>query len=228
MQTIADRLESAYKMIAHATEVAHRPAKSVKLLAVSKTKPVSDLQQAYAAGQRLFGENYVQEGVDKIIEMSAYSDIEWHFIGPLQSNKTKAVAEHFAWVQSVDRLKIARRLSAQRPTDRSPLNICIQVNIDNEETKSGVAPDEVEDFAKELTKLPNIELRGLMAIPSNSSDVAMQKASFSRMNELFTHLKQQYSTIDTLSIGMSNDAEIAIECGSTMVRIGTAVFGRRD
>ncbi|WP_100643061.1 YggS family pyridoxal phosphate-dependent enzyme [Alteromonas facilis] len=228
MQTIADRLESAHKLIAQATHDAHRPANSVKLLAVSKTKPVSDLRQAYDAGQRLFGENYVQEGIEKIQQMRSFTDIEWHFIGPLQSNKTKAVAEHFDWVQSIDRLKIARRLSEQRPHDMAPLNVCIQINIDDEETKSGVLASDVKDFAQEIADYGQLRLRGVMAIPSASSSGAQQIASFRAMQNIFDDLKATYSSIDTLSIGMSNDASLAIQHGSTMVRLGTAIFGSRQ
>ena len=228
MQTIADRLLHAHKLIAQCNDSAHRPANSVKLLAVSKTKPVSDLQQAYDAGQRLFGENYVQEGVEKIQAMNNVADIEWHFIGPLQSNKTKLVAEHFDWVQSVDRLKIAQRLSNQRPVDRPPLNICIQINVDDESSKSGILVDEVNSFAAQIATLPHLTLRGLMAIPKASNNEQESHSSFETMRSLYDSLKTQYSSIDTLSMGMSRDLPSAILSGATMVRIGTAIFGARD
>ncbi len=227
MQTIADRLAHAQKMIAQTINEAHRPANSVKLLAVSKTKPVSDLRQAYDSGQRLFGENYVQEGVEKIEEMQDLSDIEWHFIGPLQSNKTRLVAAHFDWVQSVDRLKIAQRLSSQRPANKTPLQLLIQVNIDDEQSKSGVTLQEVEALAKGISALPNVTLRGLMAIPRANPTAEQQVQAFTQLKASFERLKQQYSSIDTLSIGMSNDMSAAIHAGSTMVRIGTAIFGAR-
>lgn len=228
MQTIADRLLFAHKLIAQSLDSSHRPAKSVKLLAVSKTKPVSDLQQAYAAGQRLFGENYVQEGVEKVQALESLTDIEWHFIGPIQSNKTKLVAEHFDWVQSIDRLKIAQRLSNQRPTNKPPINICIQINIDDESSKSGILVDQVDALAAQVAALPNLSLRGLMAIPSASKDDHQLSESLETMKSLFDNLKTQYSSIDTLSMGMSKDLPIAIAAGSTMVRIGTAIFGPRD
>lgn len=227
MQTIADRLAHAQKLIAQTVIEAHRPVNSVKLLAVSKTKPVSDLRQAYDCGQRLFGENYVQEGVEKIEEMHALPDIEWHFIGPLQSNKTRPVATHFDWVQSVDRLKIAQRLSAQRPDEKPPLQLLIQVNIDDEASKSGTAPDEVETLAAHISRLPNVTLRGLMAIPKADPTPDQQSSTLKQLNQLFERLKRDYSSIDTLSVGMSSDMGAAIQCGSTMVRIGTAIFGAR-
>ena len=228
MQTIADRLLHAQKLIAQSIDTAHRPANSVELLAVSKTKPVSDLQQAYDAGQRRFGENYVQEGVDKIQAFQALTDIEWHFIGPLQSNKTKLVAENFDWVQSVDRLKIAQRLSNQRPSHLPPLNICIQINVDDEVTKSGILLEEAESFADQVSALPNLTLRGLMTIPAATSNKAQQVTSFNTMRSLYDRLKIQHPTIDTLSMGMSGDLTLAIACGATMVRIGTAIFGQRN
>ncbi|MDM7859499.1 YggS family pyridoxal phosphate-dependent enzyme [Alteromonas sp. ASW11-36] len=227
MQTIADRLLYTQNLIAQATKNAHRPANSVKLLAVSKTKPVSDLELAYAAGQRLFGENYVQEGVEKIKKMQSLRDIEWHFIGPLQSNKTRLVAEHFDWMQSVDRAKIAQRLNDQRPVNLPPLQVCIQINIDDEASKSGVAVAEIDTLAAHIATLPNLCLRGIMAIPRADADKEAQKNALAAMQSIFTDLKARYSTIDTLSIGMSNDMTLAIENGSTMVRIGTAIFGAR-
>ncbi|MBU2979445.1 YggS family pyridoxal phosphate-dependent enzyme [Alteromonas sp. C1M14] len=228
MQTIAERLKSAHLRMEQATANAHRPLNSVELLAVSKTKPVSQITQAYEAGQRKFGENYVQEGVEKIQHLRHLDDIEWHLIGPLQSNKTKVVAEHFHWVQSVDRLKIARRLNEQRPSDMPPLNICIQINIDDEQTKSGLAPADVPAFIDELTALENLRLRGLMAIPKARPSKEEQIHSLQQLEELFTRYHTNLSDFDTLSVGMSDDLEQAIECGSTMVRIGTAIFGSRN
>ncbi|WP_026377450.1 YggS family pyridoxal phosphate-dependent enzyme [Aestuariibacter salexigens] len=228
MKTIAERLKTARDYIERTTIDAHRPTKSVQLLAVSKTKPVSDIEQAYEAGQRLFGENYVQEGVDKVQALEHLSDIEWHFIGPLQSNKTRLVAEHFDWFQALDREKIARRLHEQRSPHKSPLNVTIQVNIDDEHSKSGVSPDDVMALADAIQQYPRIVLRGLMAIPKADSSDAQQYASFSNMLALFERLKQQYQTADTLSMGMSSDWQQAIIHGSTMIRLGTAIFGPRQ
>ena len=226
METIAERLKSAYQTIKQSTLDAHRPPNSVKLLAVSKTKPVSDIVQAYDAGQRLFGENYVQEGVEKIQALKNYKDIEWHFIGPLQSNKSKPVAENFDWVQSVDRLKIAQRLNDQRSAHKQ-LNVCIQVNVDNEASKAGLAVTEVLEFAALIATLPNLCLRGLMCIPKANASLKEQSQSFATMTTLLTQLTQRYPQVDTLSMGMSDDMALAIQHGSTMVRIGTAIFGRR-
>ena len=201
---------------------------NVRLLAVSKTKPVSAIEEAIQAGQKAFGENYVQEGVEKIAYFNQQADLEWHFIGPLQSNKTKLVAAHFDWIQTVDRLKIAQRLSEQRPADKAPLNVLIQINISDEASKSGIAPEEMLPLAKEIALLPNLKLRGLMAIPKPEHEPAQQKIALSKMQELFNRLQTEFEGIDTLSMGMSDDMAAAIECGSTMVRIGTAVFGARD
>lgn len=201
---------------------------NVRLLAVSKTKPVSAIEEAIQAGQKAFGENYVQEGVEKIAYFNQQADLEWHFIGPLQSNKTKLVAAHFDWIQTVDRLKIAQRLSEQRPADKAPLNVLIQINISDEASKSGIAPEEMLALAKEIALLPNLKLRGLMAIPKPEHEPAQQKIALSKMQQLFNRLQTEFEGIDTLSMGMSDDMAAAIECGSTMVRIGTAVFGARD
>ena len=201
---------------------------NVRLLAVSKTKPVSAIEEAIQAGQKAFGENYVQEGVEKIAYFNQQTDLEWHFIGPLQSNKTKLVAAHFDWIQTVDRLKIAQRLSEQRPADKAPLNVLIQINISDEASKSGIAPEEMLALAKEIALLPNLKLRGLMAIPKPEHEPAQQKIALSKMQQLFNRLQTEFEGIDTLSMGMSDDMVAAIECGSTMVRIGTAVFGVRD
>lgn len=201
---------------------------NVRLLAVSKTKPVSAIEEAIQAGQKAFGENYVQEGVGKIAYFNQQADLEWHFIGPLQSNKTKLVAAHFDWIQTVDRLKIAQRLSEQRPADKAPLNVLIQINISDEASKSGIAPEEMLPLAKEIALLPNLKLRGLMAIPKPEHEPAQQKIALGKMQQLFNRLQTEFEGIDTLSMGMSDDMAAAIECGSTMVRIGTAVFGTRD
>ena len=201
---------------------------NVRLLAVSKTKLVSAIEEAIQAGQKAFGENYVQEGVEKIAYFNQQTDLEWHFIGPLQSNKTKLVATHFDWIQTVDRLKIAQRLSEQRPADKAPLNVLIQINISDEASKSGIAPEDMLPLAREIALLPNLKLRGLMAIPKPEHEPAQQKIALSKMQQLFNRLQAEFEGIDTLSMGMSDDMAAAIECGSTMVRIGTAVFGARD
>ena len=201
---------------------------NVRLLAVSKTKPVSAIEEAIQAGQKAFGENYVQEGVEKIAYFNQQTYLEWHFIGPLQSNKTKLVAAHFDWIQTVDRLKIAQRLSEQRPADKAPLNVLIQINISDEASKSGITPEEMLPLAKEIALLPNLKLRGLMAIPKPEHEPAQQKIALGKMQQLFNRLQTEFEGIDTLSMGMSDDMAAAIECGSTMVRIGTAVFGARD
>ena len=228
MQTIAERLNSARKGIDQAANSAHRPPNSIKLLAVSKTKPVSDIMEAYEAGQRLFGENYVQEGVEKVQELSHLKDIEWHMIGPIQSNKTKVVAEHFAWVQSVDREKVARRLNEQRPESMPPLNVCIQVNIDSEDSKSGVAVDELDALVMFIKTQERLSLRGLMAIPNANPSEKQQRETLSKLKELYDHYHTSLSNFDTLSVGMSSDMTEAIKHGSTMVRIGTAIFGKRS
>jgi pyridoxal phosphate enzyme (YggS family) len=227
METIAERLKSVQITVEQTTLDAHRPSNAVKLLAVSKTKPVCDIVQAYEAGQRLFGENYVQEGVEKIQNLHSLDDIEWYFIGPLQSNKTRLVAEHFDWVQSIDRIKIAQRLNDQVSPNKT-LNVCIQVNIDDDENKAGISVSELNDFAKAISGLPNLRLRGLMTIPKANQSQAEQTTSFARMATLFESLKKQYSSVDTLSMGMSGDMQNAIDNGSTMVRVGTAIFGSRN
>jgi pyridoxal phosphate enzyme (YggS family) len=227
METIAERLKSVQITVEQSTLDAHRPSNAVKLLAVSKTKPVSDIVQAYEAGQRLFGENYVQEGVGKIQALQTLDDIEWYFIGPLQSNKTRLVAEHFDWVQTIDRLKIAQRLNAQTKPHKK-LNVCIQVNIDDDQNKAGIGVSELNEFAKAIVELPNLRLRGLMTVPKAHQSNAQQTASFAHMASLFENLKKQYSSVDTLSMGMSGDMQNAINSGSTMVRVGTAIFGSRS
>jgi len=199
---------------------------SVQLLAVSKTQPAEVIRQAAEAGQRYFGENYLQEALIKINSLKDLK-IEWHFIGPIQSNKTKDIAANFDWVQTVDRLKIAQRLDNQRPSSRGKLNICIQVNIDNESSKSGIAATELFELAKQISQLNNLQLRGLMIIPTHTDDPLQQQRSFHLAHMLFKQLAEIYPSIDTLSMGMSGDMAMAIAEGSTMVRIGTAIFGIR-
>ncbi len=197
------------------------------MLAVSKTFSADAVREAYGAGQTAFGENYLQEALDKI-GLLRDLPLEWHFIGPIQSNKTRAIAENFAWVHSVDRLKIAERLSAQRPPHMPPLNVCLQVNVSGEETKSGVVPDEVAPLAQAVGQLPRLRLRGLMAIPSPETDETRQRVPFAQMKSLFEQLRTRGMALDTLSMGMSHDYPAAIEEGATIVRIGTAIFGNRD
>lgn len=201
---------------------------NVRLLAVSKTKPVQAIEEAIRAGQCAFGENYVQEGVEKIAYFSGNKSLEWHFIGPLQSNKSRLVAEHFDWIQTVDRFKIAERLNDQRPEHLPPLNVLIQINISDESSKSGIQPEEMFSLAEKITQFPRLKLRGLMAIPKPESKPEQQKIALRKMKDLFNRLQQQFESVDTLSMGMSDDMASAIECGSTMVRIGTAIFGERN
>lgn len=226
--SIADRFNNVREQIQHACDSAKRPSDQVTLLAVSKTKPVEAISAAYQQGQRCFGENYVQEGVEKVQQLAQYRDIEWHFIGALQSNKTKVVAEHFDWVQSVASVKVAQRLSKQRPAEKAPLQLCLQVNIDQEASKSGLSLQQLPELAAAVDALPNVTLRGVMAIPSKTDDPEQQLASFLRLQQAFLQLQQQYSSVDTLSMGMSGDLDAAIQAGSTMVRIGTALFGARQ
>ncbi|MHC8405296.1 YggS family pyridoxal phosphate-dependent enzyme [Pseudomonas sp. TMB3-21] len=224
MSTIADNIAQVTSRIHAAVLAAHRDAHSVQLLAVSKTKPAEALREACAAGIRDFGENYLQEALSKQLELADLPLI-WHFIGPIQSNKTRAIAEHFAWVHSVDRLKIAQRLSEQRPTDLPPLNICIQVNVSGEASKSGCTPADLPALAKAISELPRLTLRGLMAIPEPTEDRAAQDAAFAAVQSLQASLNLP---LDTLSMGMSHDLESAIAMGATWVRVGTALFGARD
>lgn len=226
MQTIAERLKIAQSQLEAFSYQANRAPTDVQLLAVSKTKPVSDIVQAYESGQRRFGENYVQEGVEKIIALQQLEHIEWHFIGPLQSNKTRLVAEHFDWMQSLDRVKIASRLNEQRSPHAHPLQVCIQVNIDNEEQKSGVTPTAVMELADAVSQCKRLNLRGLMCIPKATGE--QLRNSFCAMQTLYVRLKQVYPQVDTLSMGMSADLQQAIAAGSTMVRLGTAIFGPRE
>lgn len=198
------------------------------LLAVSKTFPAVTIREAVAAGQHRFGENYVQEALDKMAELDDLrSQIEWHMIGPIQSNKTRAVAEHFDWVHTVDRLKIAQRLSDQRPPELPPLQVCIQVNTSGEGSKSGVAPDEALTLAREVAALPRLTLRGVMALPAPTADAAEQNRQLADVRVVYDHLRSQGLPLDTLSMGMSADLEAAVAQGSTMVRVGTALFGQR-
>ncbi|MFJ2487701.1 YggS family pyridoxal phosphate-dependent enzyme [Pseudomonas sp. NPDC087639] len=224
MSTIADNIQLVSSRIQAATAAAGRTENSVQLLAVSKTKPAEALREAYAAGLRDFGENYLQEALSKQLELADLPLI-WHFIGPIQSNKTRAIAEHFEWVHSVDRLKIAQRLSEQRPADLPPLNICIQVNVSGEASKSGCTPDDLPALANAISALPRLKLRGLMAIPEPTEDRAEQDAAFAAVQRLQDSLNLP---LDTLSMGMSHDLESAIAQGATRVRIGTALFGARD
>ncbi|MEJ5061151.1 MULTISPECIES: YggS family pyridoxal phosphate-dependent enzyme [unclassified Pseudomonas] len=223
MSTIADNISLVSSRIHAATIAANRAENSVQLLAVSKTKPAQALREAYAAGLRDFGENYLQEALGKQLELADLPLI-WHFIGPIQSNKTRAIAEHFDWVHSVDRLKIAQRLSEQRPADLPPLNICIQVNVSGEASKSGCTPADLPALANAISELPHLKLRGLMAIPEPTEDRAVQDAAFAAVQSLQASLNLP---LDTLSMGMSHDLESAIAMGATWVRIGTALFGAR-
>ncbi len=225
-QSVQERLAAVQARIAEAEHTYQRPAGSVQLLAVSKRQPIDFIHEAFNAGQRAFGENYLQEGVEKC-EALANMPIEWHFIGALQSNKTKPAAEHFDWVHTIDRLKIARRLSEQRPDDRAPLNCCIQVNVSGEASKAGIAPEQAEALAHEVAKLPRLKLRGLMTLPEAVEDFAEQRAAFRNLRNLQEALIESGLPLDTLSMGMSNDLEAAIAEGSTLVRLGTAVFGPR-
>jgi len=227
MTMIADNLQRVRARIAQATTACQRKPDSVTLLAVSKTFPAEAVRQAFAAGQTAFGENYIQEAVDK---MAALADLPlvWHCIGPIQSNKTRLVAEHFDWAHSVDRLKIAQRLGDQRPADKAPLQVCIQVNIDGGPTKAGVAPEAVLALAQQIAALPHLRLRGLMTIPEPAADFASACAVHARARALFDALNAQGLQLDTLSMGMTADLEAAVQSGSTMVRVGTAIFGKRD
>ena len=224
MSTIAENIAKVGVRIREAAQASQRDCGSIGLLAVSKTKPAAAVREAFAAGAQDFGENYLQEALDKQAELYDLP-LTWHFIGPIQSNKTKAIAEHFSWVHSVDRLKIAERLSAQRPAHLPALNICLQVNVSGEASKSGCHPDELAALAQAVTQLPNLRLRGLMTIPEPTDDPIEQRAAFARLRELQQGLNLG---LDTLSMGMSHDLEAAIAEGATWVRIGTALFGARD
>jgi pyridoxal phosphate enzyme (YggS family) len=227
MTTIFANLQAVHARIDAAARNSGRNPDAIRLLAVSKTWPAAAVREAAAAGQRAFGENYVQEGLEKVAALAALG-LEWHFIGPLQSNKTRVVAAAFDWVHSVDRLKIAERLSEQRPAGLPPLQVCLQVNVSGEATKSGVELAAVPALARQIATLPGLRLRGLMAIPAPTDDYAQQCSAFRRLRELFQQLTGDGMPLDTLSIGMSHDLEAAVAEGATMVRIGTAIFGERS
>lgn len=224
---IADNLAAVQTRITHAARACGRDPRDIQLLAVSKTHSPQSVREAAQAGQQDFGENYLQEALDKQIAV-ANPALVWHFIGPIQSNKTRAIAENFAWVHSVDRLKIAQRLSMQRPTSAPPLNVCIEVNVSGETSKSGVSPEGLAALAEQVAALPQLKLCGLMAIPAPTSDLQQQRAAFARVRVLFDALNQRGLNLDTLSMGMSGDLEAAIAEGATIVRIGTAIFGVRE
>lgn len=230
MNDIAHNLAQVRDKISAAATRCGRASEEVTLLAVSKTKPASAIAEAIDAGQRMFGENYVQEGVEKIrhFREKGTADLQWHFIGPLQSNKSRLVAEHFDWCHTVDRLRIASRLSEQRPAEMPPLNVLIQINISDENSKSGIALEALDQLADEVAALPGLKLRGLMAIPAPELDYDRQFAVARQMAVAFEALKTRFPTVDTLSLGMTDDMAAAIAAGSTMVRIGTAIFGARD
>ncbi|MBT9611949.1 MAG: YggS family pyridoxal phosphate-dependent enzyme [Burkholderiales bacterium] len=226
MTTISNALQAVRERIARAAVQCGRAPASIALLAVTKTCGPEAIRAAYAEGQRAFGESYAQEALPKIAAL-ADLDLEWHCIGPLQSNKTKPIAEHFAWVHGVDRAKIAQRLSEQRPPELPPLNICLQVNVSGESSKSGVAPTQLAALVRMVAALPRLKLRGLMAIPAPTEDMAQQRAAFHVVRELFEELNRQGFALDTLSMGMSHDLEAAIQEGATIVRVGSAIFGER-
>lgn len=231
MSTIEEKLQAVRRAIAQAATEARRPPDSVTLLAVSKTFGADAVLAAAGAGQTAFGENYLQEALDKIAAVRLalpQAVLAWHFIGPIQSNKTRPIAASFAWVHTVERLKIAQRLSEQRPPELGPLNICLQVNISGEASKSGASPEELPALAREVAQLPNLRLRGLMAIPEPTTDVAQQRAAFARVRALFDALRADGLELDTLSMGMSGDLAPAIAEGATIVRVGSAIFGKRD
>lgn len=224
MESLAERFQYIRSQIRHATSIAGRPRDSVQLLAVSKTKSASDIAELYRLGQRHFAENYLQEALTKQEQLAAFN-ISWHFIGPIQSNKTKPIACHFAWVHSVDRLKIAQRLSEQRPENLPPLNICLQVNISDEASKSGVSVEALPDLVQAVSELPNLRLRGVMAIPEPETNYAKQRQPYRRLVQAVQQLER--ADLDSFSFGMSGDLKAAIMEGATMVRIGTALFGER-
>ncbi|HCU0297311.1 TPA: YggS family pyridoxal phosphate-dependent enzyme [Citrobacter sedlakii] len=230
MNDIAHNLAQVRDKISAAASRCGRASEEVTLLAVSKTKPASAIEEAIAVGQRAFGENYVQEGVEKIRHFQAQGveGLQWHFIGPLQSNKSRLVAEHFDWCHTIDRLRIAARLSEQRPAELPPLNVLIQINISDENSKSGISLEALDALAAEVVELPHLRLRGLMAIPAPESDYVRQFEVARQMAVAFAGLQARYPDVDTLSLGMSDDMDAAIAAGSTMVRIGTAIFGARD
>lgn len=223
--SMTSRLAATQQRLAEAARLAGRDSSTILLLAVSKTQPADVIQTAYDAGLRAFGENYIQEAVDKQPQLPA--DIEWHCIGPVQSNKSKLVAEHFAWCHTVDSLKLAERLNNQRPQALPPLNVCIQLHVGGEDNKSGIGADEVQDVAAAIAQLPRLRLRGLMTIPPASDDPAEQRRWFAEAREVHEQLRARHPAVDTLSMGMSGDLEAAIAEGSTMIRVGSALFGPR-
>jgi len=236
MSAVAENWQATLSRVAHAAHEAKRDPADVLVLAVSKTFPVEAVIEALQAGATCFGENYVQEGVEKILALRDHLGREqphvaaphWHFIGPIQSNKSRLIAEHFDWVHSVDRLKIAERLSAQRPEGLAPLQVCVQVNISGEASKSGVLPDETVALCTAVARLPRLRLRGLMAIPEPEDDPARQREPFAAMRRLFEAVRASGLPIDTLSMGMSADLEAAVAEGATIVRVGSAIFGVRS
>jgi pyridoxal phosphate enzyme (YggS family) len=231
MSPISRNLQAVLDAIATAARHTDRDPGEIRLLAVSKTFGTEAILEAVQAGQNAFGENYLQEALDKMTalhELQPAPHLEWHFIGPIQSNKTRSIAEHFDWVHSVERQKIAQRLSDQRPAHLPPLNVCLQINISGEASKSGAAVEQVHELAHAIAKMPRLTLRGLMAIPEPEENFERQRLPFRRLRELFDELRAQGLALDTLSMGMSADMEAAIAEGSTMVRVGTAIFGKRD
>ena len=227
MISIADSFKGVREHIKLASEAAQRPVEQINLLAVSKTRSVEEVKELALLGQTAFGENYLQEALDKIEALKSFN-LEWHFIGPIQSNKTRPIAENFNWVHSVDRLKIAQRLSDQRPAELEPINLCLQVNISREESKAGCLPEEAVELALAISTLPNIRLRGLMAIPEATDDPDIQRQRFSDVQALQHVINAKGGQLDTLSMGMSGDLDAAIAEGATIVRVGTALFGPRN
>ena len=225
-QQLTDNIAKVRSRVRESAEKCQRQESTILLLAVSKTRPADEIRDAADCGLRHFGENYLQEALDKIEQLQDL-DLVWHFIGPIQSNKTRPIATHFDWVHSVDRAKIARRLNDQRPESLAPLNICLQVNISGEDSKSGISPAELPALAQAVAQLPRLRLRGLMAIPEATDDVARQHADFSRLRERLEEVREMAAEADTLSMGMSADMEAAIAEGATIVRIGTDIFGPR-
>jgi len=228
MSTLEQRYQTVRAHISSACEQTHRSPEAVKLLAVSKTKPAQMVEVLYQLGQRSFGENYLQDAVEKITQLAHLADIEWHFIGPIQSNKTRVIAEHFQWVETLDREKIAQRLNDQRPTSAPALNVLIQINISREEQKSGIAPEQAEQLAAFIEQLPQLSLRGLMCIPEATQDESKLAAQFDEMQQLLQQLANNHPQCTVLSMGMSNDLALAVKHGSSQVRIGTDIFGSRD
>jgi len=227
MSVIKQKLAQVYSDIEKHAKKHGRDPKTIKLLAVTKKHSIAEIMEAISAGQCEFGESYLQEALPKIRTLTDHSDIIWHYIGPIQSNKAREIAKYFSWVQSVDREKIATLLNQHRPLNLPPLNVCVEVNISGEKTKSGIAPEELLPLINVINKLPNLRLRGIMAIPAFTYDYNEQIRAFSIAKDIFTKLNRASFNLDTLSLGMSNDLEAAIACGSTMVRIGTAIFGSR-